>query len=602
MKFQKRILLFYTILACSIIFIFGGIYLFISINNHSDKVNNELKTVSEVKLQQLNHMFGNMASVTTYLLSDQEVLAALTVLADNNIEFENLQESKTEFYFKNEVALIRSRLNSHYMLSEFYKVILFNNHDVVISNSPKQNIKTGFTFEEYPWVDSIKNTRGNNVIIGVHDDDWDKSNNQQVISLIREIQGQNRGYVEVQLKKGRFDKQLKLENSNIDYIITTNDGDLVYSTDESLDFSMLRLKLTRKKNHIQTIKDSNGKKTVLMEQYSDEQGIGLITINHIDIFRQAIIEVFPLTFILLLVLFCLSFIYSYFASVYLAKPIRQLQQFIENTELENMNDDISEKIPNDEIESLYLSYKDTLSRLDESVVKEKKLSVLQLQAQFDLLQAQVNPHFIYNVLNVISGRGLTVDDEVICEMCSDLSEMLRYSTNTKEKFATIREEIDYLKLYLTLMKFRYRDKLRYDIQISHNIYEDILPKIVLQQIVENSIQHGYQHSSKAIEIEILGYQDDNGWYIKIRDHGIGITIQRRAKLYKEMEKIKAELSSSRRNVEMEIGGMGVVNTYARLYLLYGDRLLFEVQNRAEKGTETLITVRKESYVQGNDSR
>ncbi len=109
---------------------------------------------------------------------------------------------------------------------------------------------------------------------------------------------------------------------------------------------------------------------------------------------------------------------------------------------------------------------------------------LQLQAQLDMLQAQVNPHFIYNTLNVISSRGILDDDEVICDICDDLAGMLRYSTDTEKKTATIRMELEYLRKYFSLMKYRYEYKLEYAIEMDPEIDEQWIPKLTVQQFVE----------------------------------------------------------------------------------------------------------------------
>ena len=101
--------------------------------------------------------------------------------------------------------------------------------------------------------------------------------------------------------------------------------------------------------------------------------------------------------------------------------------------------------------------------------------------------------------NVISSRGVLNDDDVICEICDGLASMLRYSTNTKERYATVEKEADYLEAYIRLLKCRYEHKLEYQITIQPEIKDCILPKLVLQQLVENSISHGWQNGQPSQE-------------------------------------------------------------------------------------------------------
>mgnify|MGYP000223065698 CR=1 FL=1 len=135
------------------------------------------------------------------------------------------------------------------------------------------------------------------------------------------------------------------------------------------------------------------------------------------------------------------------------------------------------------------------SYMEERVRREKELN----ETQIAMMQSQLNPHFLYNVLNVISSRGIMDGDEEICEICGCLAAMLRYSTNTKERYATVEKELEYLERYIFLLKSRYEHRLEVEVECEESVKHEQLPKIVLQQLVENSIQHGYNNSKKYHE-------------------------------------------------------------------------------------------------------
>ena len=329
-----------------------------------------------------------------------------------------------------------------------------------------------------------------------------------------------------------------------------------------------------------------------MKEELDAEDIVLLTVTDVNIMKEAMKEALPVSLVILIGALTISLGYVYLTSRQLTRPIRQLQHFMEMTRLDNMRAEIPEKISNDEIEALYVSYRDVLERLNKSMLNEKRMSLLQLQAQFDLLQAQVNPHFIYNVLNVISNRGMLSDDEIICDICGELAGMLRYATNTKEKYATVREEIQYMERYLHLLKYRYDHKMEYSIHIEQELYEEILPKIVLQQIVENAVIHGYEKLQARMEITVSGYKDDSGWYVKVHDSGAGISSDKQKELEEAIISVRKKLTKDRSNVELEIGGMGILNTYARLYLLYNEQLIFSISSNGE-GTDVTIGAKKE---------
>ena len=140
------------------------------------------------------------------------------------------------------------------------------------------------------------------------------------------------------------------------------------------------------------------------------------------------------------------------------------------------------------------------------------------------------------------------------------------------------------------MKHRYDYKLSYRIDVDQELYACTLPKLVLQQIVENAVNHGYQGSTDVIRVEISGGKAEDGWFLKIHDEGQGITREKLEEIYQKFESVKKKLTVSRGNVELQIGGMGLVNTYARLYLYYNESVRFEILPAEGKGTDVIINV------------
>lgn len=586
MKFQKKIMIRYVMLSVLVTFVFGIYYYTVNVNQYKENSYDNMITISDVKLQQIDDMLQSMEQVSTYLLSNQEVLNALTDLTTAESSYES-------FFFSNAGMTIRLQLNTWYFVSQFYRIIVFNKNGVVIANNnySVMQLDQEVGYDNLPWIDEVKNTGGKNIIMPVHADDWGKQRNPEVLSVVKEIQGMDRGFIEVQQEKTVIDEMLG-QDDEFDYMLLSKGGKVLYSSTNATDAEYYQNYLTQENKHVQEAAAPNGERVLLLEQYSDSHDVVLLTISHINVGRMAALAILPATLLILVGFLIVSIWYIYFTSRQLTKPIKQLQQFMENTQLDNIKEEIPEKISNDEIEALYISYKDVLQRLNESIVKENRMSTLQLQSQFDLLQAQVNPHFIYNVLNVISNRGLENDDEVVCDMCSDLAGMLRYSTNTREKYATVREEVQYLEMYLGLLKYRYAHKLQYQIQIDEKTEDKKLPKIVLQQLVENSISHGYLISTDIIKIDITAYENPAGWFITVCDNGSGIDEQTLQEIRESFKEMRHMLNKDREHVEMEIGGMGLKNTYARLYLLYADSLVFRIEPGSAQGTCVTIGVNR----------
>ena len=591
MKFQKKIIAVYMLFSVIVTGIFGVAYYFMSVAQYKTREYAEIRAVSDVKMEKMEDMLDGMSSVITYFLSDVDVLEALQ-------EFSKLDaKSYQELYYDEAASVIRIKLTSYYLIDEYYRTVVFNKAGNVISNTNYGDrvLNEDASYATYPWADEVSGHGGKNVILGMHEDTWGKKENCNVLSVVKEIQGMDMGYVEVQQSETVLNKMFS-DGDEIGFIFTTKEGKLLYTNLPGDQYKQYVEKMKNSSNSSEEIVDKKGKKTLCFRQESDTQDVVLLSVTDTDIASLAAKEAFPIVALILAGALVLSLGYVYLTSKQLTRPIRQLQTFMEMTQIDNMNAEIPEKISNDEIEALYSSYRDVLERLRQSMLNEKRMSLLQLQAQFDLLQAQVNPHFIYNVLNVISGRGMMSDDEEICEICAELAGMIRYSTNTKEKYATVEDEVGYTERYLHLLKYRYDYKLQYELNINREIYREILPKIVLQQIVENSVVHGYDSTEEIIQIRITGEKEEDGWYLMVHDSGKGISMEKQEELYRAAEDIRRKLSSDRSNVEMQIGGMGLVNTYARLYLLYNDKVDFIIRPSKNKGTDVIIRIRNEANV------
>lgn len=264
----------------------------------------------------------------------------------------------------------------------------------------------------------------------------------------------------------------------------------------------------------------------------------------------------------------------------LTRPIKSLQETVENTNIENLKDNrhLDGAGAPDEFQELIRAYQAMTFRLDEALQNEKQAAKLQLQAQFDTLQAQVNPHFIYNVLNTISSRAILDNDEAICEMCGSLGTMLRYSTNNKERYASVEKELEYLDSYFYLLKARHENSLDVTIDVDRKIRKQVIPKMTLQQLVENCVKHGFRNMDTGRHISVTGRVEKGRWTIRVQDNGSGVPGQTLLALQERLEEVRRDILERSKPAEMEIGGMGIVNTYARCLLLYPEDLVFEMEN------------------------
>lgn len=542
-----------------------------------------MEITAEKLSRSMDEMLDGMDFVFSYILSDSEILDAIATLSvEQNSKFE-------EIYFSEAANTIRSKLTIDFILKNYYRVIVFNDNGSIIagSNLYSDSIDYNTDISDFTWYSEIRDTKGKSVIVGAHIDSWNNNSKTEVISLIKEVQGNTNGYIEIQKVISDLERVLQLADLGLEIMIISDEQEVLYANlpEETHYFYINNSNIMPGINEL--VNDTLGKKEIVACANSSEWGFNILLIQKVEEIDKSLEFIMSSTLLITFVFFTISVICVIVIASYLTIPLNRLIKAMNETDVENIEEEIYSDGSNvDEIMKLYKAYIDLLKRLNNSIKNEKQLSYLQLRAQFDLLQAQVNPHFIYNTLNVISAKGVIHDIE-ICNICNSLGKMLRYSTNTKIRYASISEELEYLEEYFYLLKSRYRHRLLYSIEVDDKLKHQLVPKISIQQLVENSISHGYDNIGGTMKIEIYGWTDCDRWYLKIKDNGEGFKQKKLEEIYAQLDNVRRCLLGNLEGLEMQIGGMGLLNTYARLLLVYGEDITFEIYN-SENGAEVII--------------
>jgi len=161
-------------------------------------------------------------------------------------------------------------------------------------------------------------------------------------------------------------------------------------------------------------------------------------------------------------------------------------------------------IHNDEIGRLGISFNEMLDRIEELREKENQANLLLADSRYKALQAQINPHFLYNTLDTMSSIAEVMNCVEVSRMSQALANIFRYSLNMKEAFSTVSKEMTHLKNYSYVMRVRMQDQISYEYQIDEAALPELIPRMSIQPLVENSINHGLRNKkgSKEILIEV----------------------------------------------------------------------------------------------------
>lgn len=588
MKFRTKLILFFSIVIFFISAILGIVCYNYNSKRLSEKAAQSLKFYSRQTAANVDFTVDSMKHVTDYILSEQDMLYAMKTLP-KYYEKGNYGFGKT-IKHNDLLDTLNTGLAMYYIDSNFYRVIIFNEFGDVASstnNGSKLTNKARNT-SDIKWLDSAARMHGKPILIAPHMDGWGIRESEEVFSLARKVQGGDFGYIEVQYATDELKDIFEIPDSDIKVVAFLPGGEILYQSEGLTGDLVSYIKKHPEVTKMDSITVSSDT-SMWASEISDNYGIRVVALEEKTGIIAGMKEAVMIALGMAIGCFVISMRVVIFIASKLSRPLTVLKDQMENTGIENMDAELVVPNTDDEVQAVGIAYQNLMHRLNESIVKERRMSLLQLQAQFDTLQAQVNPHFLYNVLNMISSRGIMDGDEEICEICGCLAAMLRYSTNTKERYATVEKELEYLERYIFLLKSRYEHRLEVEVDCEESVKQEQLPKIVLQQLVENSIQHGYNNSKNIMKIYVHGWRDETGWYFEVRDNGQGTTEEVREELNEKMRKIREKIMSRGSSIEFEIGGMGLANTYARMFLVYNGKAVFRIRN-LEEGLSVIIGV------------
>lgn len=222
----------------------------------------------------------------------------------------------------------------------------------------------------------------------------------------------------------------------------------------------------------------------------------------------------------------ISLVFSFVLSHIISKPIVSLATEIQTITLDNPVPQL-ETHRQDEIGFLHESFNIMMTRNRNLILKEYQSEINKKEAQLRALQAQINPHFMYNTLQVMGGMALKKNANEIYSVTLALSDIMRYSLNYAKEVVKLREEITYLNSYLSIQNERFANRIQFHTNISESAMDALVPKLILQPLVENCFQHGLFHKSGVWVISLVGEVTSNGdLKLVVHDNGLGVPPER----------------------------------------------------------------------------
>lgn len=283
----------------------------------------------------------------------------------------------------------------------------------------------------------------------------------------------------------------------------------------------------------------------------------------------------------MLLMIAVAAIISMLLSHRFSVPLLRLCACVDSCDLDHLDANLQRHKPSgvSEIDQLGSAFNQMTDRLKRSLNQVVELKNAEIHAKMLALQAQMNPHFLYNTLAVIN---IMVEDgktQAVQTACRNLSDMLEYISSKELAWVPLRQELQHAQNYMDLMQMRYQGEIDFTVSVEEAAMDVMAPKLVIQPLVENAIKH-VAEKDPTWKVGIRICIDDGFWKVMVWDNGNGFDPENLRALREKMRILK----SGGRIPQLKLHGMGIMNIFLRLMLAYGDDMIFWIDSRVGEGS------------------
>jgi len=467
-----------------------------------------------------------------------------------------------------------------------YKITLYNNGEVLQAGNAYGSTRDVGDIQNAPWFHDLLYRENTQYLLSLEDNPFSPTNyTPKILPLLRPLKYASSGQPEdawifLAVSPRLFSDTLKSMGDGQILYAATSDGSIISSVNgDSFDVDPLLANLKERKEPQGNFRTMlAGEECIIAYEKQAVSGLiffQVLPVSSLNLDHGVIGGTISLIFF-----FCVAIglTLSWFISRQLSAPISRLKKRLEFIAGGNFDPDRSIETA-DEIGSIGKQINQMSSRisnlLETRVQSEKEKRDLEIK----MLQAQINPHFLYNTLDSIKWIATMQKNSGIVRVVTALSSLLKNMAKGFNEKVTLRQELDFLQNYVIIEKIRYIELFDVSIQVDQEVlYDAKIVKLTLQPIVENAIFNGIEPSGRNGLIEIHIYTKNGILYISVKDNGIGIS----------PENIEKLLTDTSRITRSNMSGIGLPNVDRRLKLVYGEDYGLKLESELDQ--YTLITI------------
>jgi two-component system sensor histidine kinase YesM len=538
---------------------------------------NSLTNTTEL-IQQVKHniqnYIENMENISTLAINNADLRE---YLSNDPLERQGnkVLESRVNVFFN---SIVTSR-------NDIASIMFLGPNDVKISDRPYAEFKESAQLTAQDWYANALKAQGSIQISSSHVQHIFQNEYRWVVSISRQLidskSNVDNGVLLVDLNYNVIEdlcKRIQLGNKGYVFILDPK-GDMIYHPQQQIIYTKLKSEdittiLNSEDGTVRMGKENEGK---IYTVSTTAFGWKVVGVTYPDELIGNKREMQITSALWGLLSLCVALSISILLAYRITKPIKNLDARMKEVETGDFNVRVDLNGPH-EIGKLVRTFNlmiEKIKMLMSQIVQEQEMKRI---SEIKALQAQIQPHFLYNTLDSIIWMAEMGKMESVVTMTSALSKLLRSSISKGEELVPIQVELEHIENYLTIQAFRYRNKFTYSIEVDQGLLSNKILKIILQPLVENAIYHGIKQKAELGHIQITGKKENGIIELKVIDDGVGM----------EPEKVKSMLAKSRLTPEGK--GVGLQNVNHRIQLYFGESYGLEFDSEPEEGTAVTVRI------------
>ncbi len=559
--------------------------------------NRELTIANEY----VQKLLEDMMYITNFIQVDAE-MNTLLKRKTKNIS----QKTREQVYqsFLDDSKINKTIDNITLLGGKSYVTILLKNGKSYTNYSSSEYEPTDLFHEK--WFKHLNLTKGyESVWIGSEPTMFksEKKLNPYQVSVARTLRDENSniyGYVIVTTMENKISQIFENMSGHEEMVLLDSSNHIISNKDHSKIGKLFRYRDQLKENNYSNIFQISKKNYLIAEHKISFTGWKLVSVIPYKQATNKVNSIFNKVIIVQIIFFAIFLVLMAYLLRTITKPISRLGNVADIVQQGNLS--IRSRIRSkDEIGRLSESFDLMLDRINEKIQEITATEKRKRKAELDMLQAQINPHFLFNVLNSIRMKVLVKGDKESANMISSLSKLLRMTISKDKETITFHEEIQIVLDFISIMNMRQKEKVNVELAIHEDSNSIMIPRFILQPIIENSIIHGLNQSAGTIKVNTDW--KENEVTIVVEDDGQGMTEDALEHLKRKLI-LSNDTDYSIIKNKKGFSSLGLSNVYERMFMTFGQDFKMEIKSEIGKGTQVILSIPKggiQSNVQSNAS-